>query len=93
MQTKTTYDFPKFYICKYGAFYEGEVLKHYCWSGGNNYSYVNDIVIDKFITHYYNYVPTLFFRFHVVGKSKISTLPCEGYLGILYRKYPKKSCK
>lgn len=77
---------PKFYICKYGAFYEGEEVKNYCTSG-ENYYYSKNVIIEKFIVHYYDYVPTIYFKFREIEhKSKTFTLPCEGYLGIYYRK-------
>lgn len=90
MITKTCLNFPKFYVCKYGAFYEGERLAEYCWTSGDHYYYSKDVVVEKFFFHYYNYVPTMYFRYREVGSKKTFSLPCEGYLGILYRKYKKR---
>ncbi len=89
-KTKTIVSFPKFYICKYGAFYEGEELAHYCYSSNNHYYYCNNIILEKFIVHYNNYKPCLYFRF--TEKSQKFTLPVE-QLGIFYRKIRKKTCK
>lgn len=86
MRIKTTCNFPKFYICKYGAFYEGERLAQYCWSGGDNYYYSTDVIIEKFVVHYHNYQPYLCFKFHEVGKARSFTLSVD-QLGICYRKY------
>ena len=83
--TKTKLNFPKFYACKYGVFYEGQTLEQYCCSG-NQYSYSNDVILVKFVVHYQNYKPVLYFQFHDVGKTRVFSLPVDGYLGILYRK-------
>lgn len=91
MNTKTTIKFPKFYVCKYGVFYEYEQLEHYCVSD-KNYYYVNDVILEKFIVHYKNYEPCLYFRFRDIDKKQLFTLPVE-HLGIFYRKKRKKYCK
>lgn len=87
---KVKNNFPKFYICKYGAFYEGERLSQYCRSGKSHYYYVADVIIDKFLIHYIDYKPVMYFKFHEVDKKQTWTLPVEGYLGILYRKDRRK---
>lgn len=84
--TKINTDFPKFYICKYGAFYEGQKVAQYCRSGGQNYYYSSTVIIDKFIVHYCDYLPYLHVRFRELHTKRTWTLPCEGYLGIYYRK-------
>lgn len=84
---KVCLDFPKFYICKYGAFYEGQKLAQYCWNGGNNYYFTQIVILDKLFFHYYNYVPHMYFRIRELHTKKTWSLPCEGYLGITYRKY------
>lgn len=81
---KIAITFPKFYICKYGAFYEGQRLAHYCKSSGHLY-YVDDVILEKFITHYYNYVPRLYFRYKELSTKNQTTLPVE-HLGIFFRK-------
>lgn len=73
----------KYYICQYGVFYEGQRLAEYCQTGGHMY-YLEDIIIDKFIIHYYKYVPHLYFRFNIVGTKKFYTLPVER-LGVFYK--------
>lgn len=86
--TKTTCKYPKFYICKYGAFYEGEILEQYCCQG-SYYYYVNDIILKKFVVHYVNYLPRLFFVSQELNKTRTFTLPVE-QLGVNYRKIRKR---
>lgn len=84
--TKTTTKFPKFYICKYGAFYEGQELERYYWSAGDNYNYAYNVILDKFIVHYSNYIPRLYFR--AIEGRKSFTYPVE-QLGTAFRKKRK----
>ncbi len=82
-KTKTKLKFPKFYICERGVFYEGQTLAHYC-SNGKTLYYVDNVVLEKFIVHYHNYMPALYFRI-LEKKYKRFTLPVE-QLGIFYKK-------
>lgn len=84
---KVCTNFPKFYICKYGAFYEGQRLAQYCWSSGDNYYYLQTVILEKLFVHYdNNYSPCIYFRVRQTHNKKSWSLPCEGYLGISYRK-------
>lgn len=85
--TKIKTDFPKMYICKYGVFYEGERLEQYCQSSGHYY-YFTDIILIKFVTHWKNYKPSLYFQFHEYDKKQIWRLPVS-QLGIFFRKKSK----
>lgn len=77
---KTATRFPKFYVNKYGVFYESQRLYQYCRSSKDNFYYLCPVILEKFITHYYNYVPEMYFRFHEEGKKRTWTLPCERLL-------------
>lgn len=51
----------RYYINKYGIFYEGQLLYRYLWN--NNILYYNEeVILDKFIIHYRNREPKLFCR-------------------------------
>lgn len=86
--TKTLFRYPKFYICKYGAFYEGEVLERYCCESSYFY-YAYDVILKKFLVHYNNYVPHLYFIAQHIDTKKSFTVSVE-QLGIYYRKIRKK---
>lgn len=60
--TKTLTKDTKFYICKYGIFYEGQVLEQFAGIGEHK-NYIQDVILEKFIIHFkagQNY--TLHFR-------------------------------
>ena len=84
IRSKTITDFPKMYICKYGIFYEGQRLSQYCQNSGYFY-YVRDVILERFIIHYHNYLPYLYFRYIEVGSSKKFTMSVE-QLGIYFKK-------
>lgn len=83
METKTTTRYPRIYINKYGLFFEGQKLCHYCKSG-NYFYYVDSVILDSFIIHYHNYKPSLYFRIDE-GNCRKFTLPVS-QLGIFYRR-------
>ena len=58
-------------------------MEEYVTDRGNWY-YKQDIIIDKFIVHYKNYLPTLHFRFSNFVTKEKWTLPVE-HLGIQFR--------
>ena len=83
-RSKTTINFPKIYICKYGLFFESQKLSQYCENSGHFY-YVRDVILEKFIIHYYNYLPRLYFRYIEVNTCKKFTMPVE-QLGVYFRR-------
>lgn len=79
----------KYYLCKFGLFYEGEELEKYCYNN-NSFYYQENIILDKFIVHYYNNVPKLYFRFRNFRNKVTYTIPAD-QLGVFYKKIIK-SC-
>lgn len=59
----------RYYINKYGIFYEGQLLYRYLWN--NNVLYYNDeVILDKFIIHYRNREAKLFCRIFLKDSSR-----------------------
>ncbi len=78
----------KFYICKYGIFYEGEELEEYVSSNGNTY-YLENVILDKFIVHYNeDKTPYLCFRYKNFRNKVTWTQNCK-VLGTYFRKIKK----
>lgn len=51
MFIKNTVKETRYYINKYGIFYEGQLLYRYIWNNGSLY-YNEEVILDKFIFHY-----------------------------------------
>lgn len=74
----------KSYISDKGIFYEGQILDKYI-TEKNNLVFQQKVYIKKFVIHYINDVPTLFFQFKNYKDKSIYTIPVE-QLGVLYKK-------
>lgn len=80
----------KYFMNKYGLFYEGEILYKYCQNDGKLY-FDKTVVLDKFIVHHdkiYRNKQQLYFRFYPEGrkdKHYMFTINTD-QLGIFYKK-------
>lgn len=79
----------RYYINKYGVFYEGQELSHY-WSCKQGLYYDKQVILQKFIFHYdkvYRNKFKMYCRFIEAGKSSDYykfTVPVE-HLGVFYK--------
>ena len=75
----------KYFINKYGVFYEGQILHEYVSNSGNLY-YLNDVeIVSFFRKKRKNRLGfEFYFRFREVGKTQIWSLRCSE-LGVRFK--------
>lgn len=73
----------KAYVCKYGTFFEGQILDKYITEKGI-FLFQEKVYIKKFVIHYHNGNPFLYFQFGNFRNKNIYSINSD-QLGIYYK--------